>query len=160
MSITMTVSARQVTSGYLRASLSRQPQQPAIEVIHMSHPCLRNCQRHEAELRFATHRGDVTEATREALVSDKRRRSVFATEVNALNHEVRCQQEIFVRTSRPIDRAVIANTEHKLSVHSGYAAAQALDRLNFTHAIHSGSQMMYLASEPEGLLLLAQRRLI
>ncbi len=85
----------------------------------MSRPCLRNRQRYEAELRFAAHRGDVAQATREALVSDKLRRSVFAAEVNTLNHEVRSQQEIFARATRPIDRAVITNTEHKLSVHSG-----------------------------------------
>jgi hypothetical protein len=107
----------------LRASLSRQPQQSAIEVINMSQPGLRNCQGYEAELRFAAHRGDVAQASREALVSDKRRRSLFAAEVNAFYQEVRSQQEIFARASGPIDRAVIANAEHKLSVHSGYATA-------------------------------------
>src|SRR5918993_2406792 len=108
----------------------------------MSRPCFRKCQRHEAELRFATHRGDVAQATREALMSEKRRRSLFATEVNALNHEVRRQEEIFAGASRAINCAIIANTEHKLSVHSGYATAQVRDRLKFTHAIHSGFQMM------------------
>jgi hypothetical protein len=55
--------------------------------------------------------------------------------VNTLNHEVRSQQEIFARATRPIDRAVIANAEHELSVHSGYATAQVLDPLEFGHAI-------------------------
>ena len=80
-------------------------------------------------------------------MSDKRR-SLFAAEVNTLNHEVRSQQEIFARATRPIDRTVIANTEHKLSVHSGYAMAQVLDPLEFSHAIQFGLSVGAAAGKP------------
>jgi hypothetical protein len=58
--------------------------------------------------------------------------------VNALDHQVRSQQEIFARASRPKNRAVIANAEHQLSVRSGYTTAQVLDPLEFSHAIQFG----------------------
>jgi hypothetical protein len=117
-----------------------EAQQAAIETVD---PAIesggRDRERHQAEARLATHRGDVAQPARQRLVSDILGPVGRGPKMHAFEQQVRGEEQVVARAGRAVDGAVIADPEDQLTARRKlHAAPDALDERNFAASVNHG----------------------